>query len=806
MRVTSSERLDPTKSPKSTSSAKLAEPIPAVPKRSSSHKGSISERTRSITRKFSFFKEINENDRPSRTTPAHDSHAQQNTTDPPLSPALRRLSSRKGDATSSSAYSSSPTSPTKRKASPIVREASPPHVLKIGDPVPTQSSYGSFSLLPMHSAISPLTESSFMFGEKLRPKPHSRSPSEQKAATVMSRRNTERDNSASHPLTTELSQDHEGSSRVSHNPLVKAHDEGESNVKPFQHPGYVKPEIKSDIDKYRPDLNAAVPNEKPDFGKSQKAPTVSDVDAEWDISAAHALLIEAQNNLKNSQRPSSPAISELEAPLPSSHPLRSDYPSKTAPSTPPRYPIKDLPLRHYCSQENLQSLKSLQGRETERMLKRSNSLIQRGSAQFSPDVVNASIAFQALPLKPAVQSSNTYSPLRVVTDMTSIKATSGSSNHDIRPPTDPNPSPKRTSGPTEIINAIPAVPTGPPNSLLIEDTTVSLNNAASPMSTTTISRNTSSIHTNTTASPATVAVNPVNGSSTTTNNSDILINASPNLTDTTPNPTDALTNSTKYSTSLENSSIVPTKVTETPTDTTNTIQVEKVASASPTPNRSPSSQVLDISSSTRHKASADNIPIYLNPASSTALGDFLGSRHPPSSPHPGTQVYPSAEKHGSPPAGFEISGDHANTTSAQPIVPVLQQSTSSTTALPSSHNETPALPPESQTDLPRLTPSSPLVEKRPKWKKVFGSRGAARQKPPKTRPEVVIVGKGEWYKIERKKKGHESSKGSTDLKDAISEPKPVNENPPAGTATVEAGFMGVGKDGVWISRKNFVKT
>lgn len=693
-----------------------------------------------MTRKFSFFKDNNEKDH-THATSKHDPHTQQILAEPPLSPALRRLSSRKGDAASLSTYSSSPTSPSKRKASPIIREVSPPHVSKSGEPVPTQSSYGTLSLLPAHPAISPLTESSFMFGLDSRSQPHSRSSSDQKPVPTVIRRDFERANYTSHPLANEVYQNSEGDVSVSRSTLTNVHDGAGSNVKSSPRVDETTHGVEINTNTSHPVLDSAEIKDQRGVGESHEPPAASNTNVEWDVNSAHALLVAAQNSLKHSQRPSSPAISELEAPLPSSHPLlfetrHSQLPSRTAPSTPPRHPAGDLPLRHYYSQEQFHSsgFNSLRQQETETMPKRSNSLLQRGSTQFLPEAVQASITSQSQPtISPPgpPQPSNTPSPLRLVTDMTNINAEPDNSNIDLKPLTEPELPQSHFSDATGGTIPNPTVLAHPSNP--IENGVIA-------------------VPTGSATAPADVA-------------------------------------------SIPSSIAMPTDTAAVSTDVINNPKNNKPSPTSLPHRTSPSSQEAELTPTTKYKTSAtSNIPFYLNPVSSTALVDFLASDPPISSTHPGKQIYPNTPDN-------NITAE--DTSSPQPNAPPLQVPTDFGPPLHSSHNETPTIPPESRPETPHPAPPPPAAEKRPRWKKVFGSRGAARQRSPKTQ-EVVIVGKGEWYKIERKKKkSHGQSKGSTDLNDTNGA-HPAAENPP--TATVEAGIVGVGKDGVWISRKNFVKT
>ena len=86
---------------------------------------------------------------------------------------------------------------------------------------------------------------------------------------------------------------------------------------------------------------------------------------------------------------------------------------------------------------------------------------------------------------------------------------------------------------------------------------------------------------------------------------------------------------------------------------------------------------------------------------------------------------------------------------------------------------------------------------------MFGVRGTTKQKNPKAEPEVVVVGKGEWYKIDRKKKQKGQSSTQAGGQEVNGNPRLMDHKP---TTTIGTGIMGSGKDAVWISGKNFVKS
>lgn len=616
-------------------------------------------------------------------------------------------------------YSASPTTPTMRTGSPLVREASPPHTSKSGEPVPTQSSYGTLSLLPMHSAISPLTDSSFSFGQEAKSHERSQSANDQTMAPVVIRRDFERGNRNFHPLSNEVYPDTEGAKSSSYPPPFSSQIEKESDVKASTLPSKAAHGHKNETDQPHHASTFAEDESKHDQNEAREPASVSDKDIDWDINTAHALMIAAQESLKQSERPSSPAVSELEAPLPSSHPLllearHTQFSSNATPSTAPRNFLRDLPLRHYHSQEQFHSPGFSASRENEptSKLRRSSSVLQRGSTQLSPDTVK--VLNNTLPpnssLSPApIQSSSTPSPLRVVTDMNSTQIESSNLNQSTKP------SPGRDVISERSSNSVPEqhppflAPTRSLTPIIAENINAS--------------------------------ANPVNS---------------------------------------------PTKP-------------KKLSPTSPTHKPLTSSQEPDLCPAAKYKTSAENnVPFYLNPVSSTALADFLSPTHRSSSPHPGAQVCPNSGNPGHPPFTFEENTRVEDSPSPNSAAPAPIVAGAPIPPAPGVHSRIGTRSFSPPAEAASSTPPSPVAEKKHKWKNVFGSRGAARQKSAKTGPKVVIVGKGEWYKIERKKKGQKDSKDLKDVKDL--------NGPGESPSTAEAGFMGVGKDGVWISRKNFVKT
>ncbi|KAL6714550.1 hypothetical protein ACLMJK_007975 [Lecanora helva] len=124
-----------------------------------SRRRSLTERTRDLLRKKpSFAKETREDSISSASLPIQSPSSEHAPVEQPSSPGrttiVRRASSRNANAMSMSAYSQSPTSPTKSPDEAPIREASPVYI-RNGKPVPPQASYATLSLLPVQP-LSPL--------------------------------------------------------------------------------------------------------------------------------------------------------------------------------------------------------------------------------------------------------------------------------------------------------------------------------------------------------------------------------------------------------------------------------------------------------------------------------------------------------------------------------------------------------------------------------------------------------------------------------------------------------------------------
>ena len=130
-----------------------------IPTRSESRRRSLMEKTQGLLRRRPSFQADGENSKSGVNLPIQSPSSHGSPSKGPSSPSLlRRLSSRKGHShsISMSTYSTSPTADIHPSNDPVIRESSPAHTRNDGEQVPTQSSYGTLSLLPPHKAISPL--------------------------------------------------------------------------------------------------------------------------------------------------------------------------------------------------------------------------------------------------------------------------------------------------------------------------------------------------------------------------------------------------------------------------------------------------------------------------------------------------------------------------------------------------------------------------------------------------------------------------------------------------------------------------
>lgn len=716
--------------------------VPPTPTSSSSRRESLSERTRSMTRKFSFFKDAKDDKQQHSETTTQAAQVHEMTGDFPLSSSTRRSSSRKANTASASAYSASPTSlkkapesPTKWEAnvqttskkapeSPIKWEANLQTTSKSQEHVPSQSAYGKTDFLPAQPALSPLlTDKSFGFGEEFRFPTHSRSSSHQTAMPSINRHEAEHMNKVS-----SLSQE-----------VYPTVDTNKSSHEPLRSTQVIvaaTAEMPSDSIGAYPDIGSNAGNSSRGL-KSTKNDSENLNDSHQPLKSP-ILISEGTETPTVSQStsppgnpqvvpgPTSPVMTELEAPLPPSHPLlqeprhQKSFTSKTRPPSPDTPPVRDLPLRHYRSHEQMPTAGVMLTRE-------------------GPSIVADSFAPQAPTMQP----------------LPDIKAGHGESSL------------KAASS--------PAVPQFSVRSSSIRP--VAVLGSESPAA---------------------------NDASQRSNSSGGMPPVHESVSDSKE--------SSKSPSSLqaESSGVGAMSTTNTAVVSTKTDHLE--ASKSSPSQLSPGLSSPDLSFSMNYKTSAThNAPFFLSPNSSAALIDFLAATPPSTPPEP--QAQSQSDKisdapmtsqqnqnlgHNLEPAAADPSSSDVHGTVIAPKLPQSTHGLSSTSP--------PTLdPPPPSTIVPPSTsaPPSAGVEKTSKWKKMFGVRGASKQKNLKPEPEVVIVGKGEWYKIDRKKKQKGQSSTPAGGQDVNGYIRPTNHKP---TTPIGTGIMGTGKDAVWISGKNFVKS
>lgn len=194
-----------------------------------------------------------------------------------------------------------------------------------------------------------------------------------------------------------------------------------------------------------------------------------------------------------------------------------------------------------------------------------------------------------------------------------------------------------------------------------------------------------------------------------------------------------------------------------------------------------SSSSPPVSSDPKFKTSAtSNTPFYLNPASSSALIEFLATTPPQSPPHPGTKLN----------RDLTHSPELPSPTGVFFNRPFVAKGYQDDEASP----PPPAPGSRSITHLGRVNSGDLESEKAKKgWKKIFGvGKGAKKSNP--------INGK---KPVKEKKKKVETPKGGKEIDATVNA---VGPDPEGSNIRSDSGFVGMGPDGNWISRKNFAKT
>ena len=178
----------------------------------------------------------------------------------------------------------------------------------------------------------------------------------------------------------------------------------------------------------------------------------------------------------------------------------------------------------------------------------------------------------------------------------------------------------------------------------------------------------------------------------------------------------------------------------------------------------------------------NNTPFYLNPASSQALLDFLASTPPPSPPHPGTRTDPGSPATPSKGAFFKRAyvATEKRGGESSPTPPFAVGTEGASMDAP-----------------PGAKVGDGATREKKGWKKIF--RGGAG----KTEKQVDGASGGKEMKQKKKRDFRKNDQlsqvygvgtGAQSVDGRIGD---AGEDP--------SGYMGLGKNGVWISRKNFQK-
>lgn len=179
-------------------------------------------------------------------------------------------------------------------------------------------------------------------------------------------------------------------------------------------------------------------------------------------------------------------------------------------------------------------------------------------------------------------------------------------------------------------------------------------------------------------------------------------------------------------------------------------------------------------------ATAKDASIFIKPVSSSALIDFLKSTPPPSPPGSRAKSPTILKSRGN----YGPVGKHYGPFSIFPSSPPPPSPGGRAMA---------SLNMSGDGSKSTATATSPATEKKG-WKKVFGG-GSKKLKIGKGADVPVLVDDPEPEKYRAKKKGHKKQRSED-----------TAQNGPERITPDGSGFMGVGKDGVWISRKNFLRT
>ena len=188
-------------------------------------------------------------------------------------------------------------------------------------------------------------------------------------------------------------------------------------------------------------------------------------------------------------------------------------------------------------------------------------------------------------------------------------------------------------------------------------------------------------------------------------------------------------------------------------------------------------------SNPKYKTTAtNNTPFYLNPASSQALLDFLASTPPPSPPHPGTRTEPGTPATSS--AGAFFNRAHTATEKRggefSPTPPFAVGRERGSMDAP-----------------PRAKTGDGNTREKRGWKKIFGAGGGKMEKQ-------INGASGNKEMKQKKKRDYRKNVELSQVYGVATGAQSVDGRIGDGGKD-PSGYMGLGKDGVWISRKNFLK-
>ncbi|KAL8783777.1 MAG: hypothetical protein Q9213_004393 [Squamulea squamosa] len=503
-----SEPTMPTKSTDPIIASREVDAKPPIPVRSPSRKPSFvtfTERARfHLTRKKSPSKEVDSDVASNTNLPIQSPASQDSPAKRPSSPVFKRLSTRRANAISISTYSSSPTFDSKASETSASRNMTPVPQPELGTSKPSHSSYNSISFLPLHPELSPLPDYSTVSDADIAYQPSRPRRSSSVNLGTASKRNSNLEQSFEIRRASSVmsSAQNRRSSYITSNTPSRRSSMG----------------------------NIAYPRRSSSINTPNSAPIPDDTGGS--VNLQHPLLREARHAKFAT--------------------------ATTMPGTPARGSSRDLPLRHYHSQDNFRSI-GYAARPREVVLpKRTSSLLYNRTAPTSPSAHPA------------------RSPAPLVDD--------------------------------NKLSPASAQPSATPAALHVNSR----------------SGTTAVIHNNTATTRSSSSI----AGSDDSNDSDGATPPPISLGVRSPTPT-----TMRLDTDLEPN-------TRSPAATSPAIK-------SPTSNKSPispSAKPADTTSSPTNQpipdtpkcktSATNNIPFYLNPVSSAALMDFLASTPPPSPPHP----------------------------------------------------------------------------------------------------------------------------------------------------------------------------